>query len=275
MKKYLLVALIAAFASCKDNNNDKAAGPKPAGTDTAVAPTSNKPAAMNTAAQIMAKKQVPVLCYHRIENGRADEYTVSPEAFAAQMQILKDSGYQTISGDQLHDYLLYNKELPEKPVVITFDDTRLEQFTIGKTEMEKRGFKGLYFIMTISIGKKNYMTKEQIAQLAADGHDVGLHTWDHHMVTKYTPEDWVKQIAEPQKLVAGITGKPCDYFAYPFGINDHTSGQELKKYFKLSFILSTKRDSTEPAQFVRRMIVPSGWSPQGMMKVMHSTFSRD
>ncbi|HRG03876.1 MAG TPA: hypothetical protein PLN75_06880, partial [Paludibacteraceae bacterium] len=32
----------------------------------------------NTAAEIYAKKQVPVLCYHRIENGRNDEYTVSP-----------------------------------------------------------------------------------------------------------------------------------------------------------------------------------------------------
>ncbi len=47
---------------------------------------------MNSAADIMAKAQVPVLCYHRITTGRNDEYTVTPAAFSAQMQLLKDSG---------------------------------------------------------------------------------------------------------------------------------------------------------------------------------------
>lgn len=229
----------------------------------------------NTAEAIMAKPQIPVLCYHRFEYGRNDDYTVTPVQFDEQMKILKDSGYQSILPDQLYDYLVYNKPVPEKSFVVTFDDNRLEHITIANETLKKYGFKGVYFIMTITIGKKNYMTKEQIAQLAAEGNTVGSHTWDHHMVTKYTPEDWQKQIVESNKTISDITGKPVEYFAYPFGINDHTAAEELSKHYKLSFILSTKRDSLQPTQMVRRMIVGHTWTPQGMMKVMHSTFSKN
>lgn len=229
----------------------------------------------NTNEAIMAKRQVPVLCYHRIENGRNDDYTVSPAAFEAQMKILADSGYTSVSPGELYNYLLYNTPLPEKPVMITYDDTRLEHFTIAAPTMEKYGFKGVFFIMTIAIGKKNYMDKEQIAGLSQRGHTVGSHTWDHHMVTKYTPEDWQKQIAGANKTISDITQKPVEYFAYPFGINDLVAARELSKYYKLSFILSTHREAAAPLQMVRRMIVAHNWSPQGMLKVMRSTFARN
>lgn len=271
MKKILIISFAALALSC--NNTDT----KVANNDSVTAAASNDTTVvqqkkMNSPEEIMAKKQVPVLCYHRIENGRNDEYTVSPAGFDAQMKILADSGYTSISPEQLYNYLAYNETLPEKPVIITFDDSRVEHSTIAAPVMEKYGMKGAFFIMTITYNKKNYMTKEQIADLAQRGHTVGLHTWDHHMVTKYNDSDWVKQIVDPQKYLAEITGKPVEYFAYPFGINDHKSAVELDKHMKLSFILSTKRDSTMPLQMVRRMIVPYGWTPQGMLKAMHSTF---
>lgn len=277
MKKIIFAFITFFIFACNSNESTQNNRDSISTTDsskTAETPV-NKDLKKNTVEEIMAKTQVPVLCYHRIENGRNDEYTVSPSGFDAQMKILKDSGYHAINPDELYQYLLYNGQLPEKPVLITFDDSRVEHATIAAPVMEKYGFKGTFFIMTITYNKKNYMTKEQIAQLAKNGHTVGLHTWDHHMVTKYHDSDWVKQIIKPQKQLAEITGKPVEYFAYPFGINDHKAAVELEKYFKLSFILSTKRDSTMPLQMVRRMIVPYGWSPQGMLKAMQSTFSKN
>src|SRR5690606_9105274 len=63
------------------------------------------------AATIMARPQVPILCYHDIRpikpNASSDAkvYTVTPEAFADQMKTLADSGYQTILPDDLYNYL--------------------------------------------------------------------------------------------------------------------------------------------------------------------------
>lgn len=228
----------------------------------------------NTPAQTYAKPEVPILCYHRIADGKKGDYTVSPATFTAHMKILADSGYHSISPTQLYDYLVYNKALPEKPVMITFDDSRTEHFEIAAPTLEKYGFRGVFFIMTITYNKKNYMTKEQIAGLARAGHTIGLHTWDHTMVTKYKDSiDWQKQIAEPKEKLEKIVGQPIEYFAYPNGVYDHNGAMELSKYFKISFTLTSKRDSTIPLQTVRRMIVPE-WTAQGLLKSMQRSFNK-
>ena len=230
-------------------------------------------------ATMFSKKEVPVLCYHHIREAKPGQsetmksYSVSPESFAQQMKMLKDSGYETILPDQLYNYLVYGGKLPAKPVIISFDDTDEEQFTIGAAEMKKYGFKGVFFIMTISISRPRYMTKEQLKQLADDGNAVEAHTWDHHMVTKYKGTDFDIQFVKPKKKVEDITGKPADYFAYPFGIWNQAAIPELKKAgYKMAFILSSKRDSTEPLFTLRRMIVPGQWSTPGMMRAMKQTF---
>ena len=230
--------------------------------------------AENTAAQVYAKPEVSVLCYHRISEGPKSEYRISPATFSAHMKMLSDSGYHTISPDQLYDYLVYNKTLSEKPVIIAFDDSRAEHFEIAAPAMEKVGFRGVFFIMTITYNKKNYMTTDQIVQLEKAGHTIGLHSWDHTMVTKYKEAaDWKKQVTDPKKKLESIVGKPVEYWAYPNGVYDHKGAEELSKYFKLSFTLYSKRDSVVPLQTVRRMIVPE-CTPQGLLKSMHRTFGK-
>ena len=223
-------------------------------------------------ATILSKKEVPILCYHHI-GYRPDQYEVTPVAFADQMKILADSGYKTILPDDLYKYLVHGAPLPPKPVMITFDDNDKEQFTIGKTEMDKYGFKGVYFIMTITINRKRYMSEQQLKELSDSGHVIAGHTWDHHMVTKFTTSSWDSQLVVPQKRLEAITGKPVKYFAYPFGLWNKEAIPFLKSNgYKLAFILSTKRDSTEPLYTIRRMIIPGQWSPQGMIKAMQTTF---
>jgi peptidoglycan/xylan/chitin deacetylase (PgdA/CDA1 family) len=60
--------------------------------------------------------------------------------------------------------------------MITFDDTRGEQFSIGANEMDKYGFKGVFFVMTVSINRPNYLTKDQIKKLSNTGHVIAAHT---------------------------------------------------------------------------------------------------
>ena len=158
--------------------------------------------------------------------------------------------------------------------MITFDDSRVEHALIAAPVLEKNGFRGVFFIMTITYNKKNYMTKDQIAGLAKAGHTVGLHSWDHTMVIKYKEAaDWQKEVIDPKKKLETIVGKPVEYWAYPNGVYDHKSAEELSKYFKLSFSLATKRDSIEPLQCIRRIIVPE-CSAQGLLTSMHRSFSK-
>ena len=227
------------------------------------------------------KKEVPVLCYHRIrhilpsDGENLKTYSVTPAAFAEQMEALHDNGYHTILPDQLYDYLVHGKTLPDKPVMISFDDSRGEQFSLGAAEMEKYGFKGVFFIMTVTLNRPGYMTEAQIKNLSDNGHVIGAHTWDHHKVIKYTAEDWNIQLEKPQKKLETITAKSVRYFAYPFGLWNTAATTEIKKRdYKLAFILSTKSDATNPLFTVRRMIVAGGWSSQTLLKNMEKNFNK-
>ena len=282
MKNIFSASLILLFflASCS-TPSQKAKKESSAVVTPEVKNIDTKKTAIADLATILSKKEVPILCYHHIRNFKAGEsenmksYSVTPVAFAAQMKALSDSGYSTILPDQLYEYLVHDGVLPAKPVMLTFDDTDEEQYSIGKTDMNKYGFKGVYFIMTISINRPRYMSKDQIKNLSDSGHVIAGHTWDHHMVTKYQREDWDTQLVKPRKQLEAITGKSITYFAYPFGLWNQAAIPEIKnRDYKLAFILSTKRDSTEPLYTVRRMIVPGQWSTNGMLKAMRSTFNK-
>ena len=270
---YFLTVIIFLFVTyaCNSKKENPANRSSKNNTDT----SATKPVV--DIATILSKKEVPILCYHHIRNftagGRLIGYVVAPAAFAAQMKILSDSGYKTILPDDLYEYLVHGGSIPQKSVMITFDDTDEEQYSVGKNEMDKYGFKGVYFIMSISINRPRYISKEQLKELSDSGHVIAAHTWDHHMVTKYQPATWDTQLVVPKKKLEAITGKPVKYFAYPFGLWNQAAIPELKsRGIKLAFILSTKRDSTEPLYTIRRMIVPGQWSPQGMLKAMKTTF---
>ena len=130
-------------------------------------------------------KQVPVLCYHNIsKNGEKESpLWIGEQRFNEQIKMLHDSGYHTILPEQLYQHLTKGTALPSRPILITFDDTHEAHFSIAKSVMDHYGFKGVFFIMTVCVGKKNYMTAGQIKALVENGHAIGLHTYDHPSVT--------------------------------------------------------------------------------------------
>lgn len=275
---FIAVAALLLLVGCQsEKSKDKTT------VDSSVpAPTEKKivrKKTMSDAATILAKKEVPILCYHNLKELKAGDgemtktYTVTPGDFAQQMKALSDAGYHSILPNQLYDYLVYDVPLPSNPVMITFDDTRGEQYSIGAAEMKKYGFKGVFFLMTVSIGRPNYLSKEEIKSLSDSGHVIAAHTWDHHMVTKYTGDDWNTQLVKPKSKLEEITGKPVTYFAYPFGLWNKAAIPELKKSgYQMAYILATERDPVDPLYTIRRIIVAGQWSKERFMDAIKSSF---
>ena len=274
----LIVAAALLLQSCASNDSTSVTNNSDStvqtSTDSVPTATATENAPLADAATILQRKQVPVLCYHDIKDWKPGlrqsmkEYIVPVASFKEQIQSLADSGYQTITPDQYYNHLTKGAELPAKPIIISFDDADQEQYTIGAAELDKHNFKGVFFVMTIVIGKKNYMSSEMIKDLSAKGHVIGSHTWDHHNVKNYTAEDYKVQFAGSKEKLESITGKPVEYFAYPFGVWNEAALPELQKSgYKGAFQLSAnKRDSTLPLYTLRRMIVPGTWNTATMHK---------
>lgn len=279
----LFISLMAACSNdVKQDASDKTSQQTNT-NDTSISSTQKSSANKQPAdaKTILARKEVPILCYHQIRDWKpsdskgAREIIVPIQLFKDQIKMLKDSGYNTILPDQLYNYLVYGDSLPEKPVMITFDDTDEDQYSIGNEVLKQYGYKGVYFMMTVSINRPpNYMTKDQIKQLAAENNCIALHTWNHQKVPSYTTdEDWNTQITKPRKVLQDLTGQPVEYFAYPYGLWNKEAFEPLKKNgIKAAFILATKRDENDPLYTIRRIIASGYWSPKGLYQSMQKSF---
>ncbi|WP_379089864.1 polysaccharide deacetylase family protein [Pedobacter sp. UC225_65] len=232
---------------------------------------------------ILDRKQVPILCYHQVRNWKptdgkvGKDYIVEIQNFKDQIKMLADSGYHTILPDQLYAYLNTGAKLPSKPIMLTFDDTDLDQFTVVNPTLKKYGYKAVYFIMTVSIGKKgkfvDYMSADQIKQLSDEGNVIGSHTYDHKNFKKYAGKDWEEQLDKPTKRLEEITGKKMTEFAYPFGLWNAEGIPELKKRgFRMAYQLSTKRDEKDPLFTIRRIIASGYWSPKTLSNSIKNSF---
>lgn len=285
----LLTGLIL-IASCQSKSNSASTS---VSADTAEHMANNEPVSsvpvdinkikVADAKTILARKQVPILCYHQVRNWKerdgkvGKDYIVEVQNFKDQIKMLADSGYHTILPDQLYAYLNTGAALPSKPIMLTFDDTDLDQFTTVNPILKKYGYKAVYFIMTVSIGKKgkfvDYMSADQIKQLSDEGNVIGSHTYDHKNFKKYAGKDWEEQLDKPTKKLEEITGKKMTEFAYPFGLWNAEGIPELKKRgFKMAFQLATKRDEKDPLFTIRRIIASGYWSPKTLSNSIKNSF---
>lgn len=267
-------------ADSTNTSTDSTAAARPDATAAAAVDTAGLPGGKVPAPSvIMGRKEVPILCYHQVRDWKptdsrtSKDYIMPPADLKAELKMLADSGYHTILPDQLYAYLTKGEALPSKPVMLTFDDTDEDQYTVAWPEMKKYGFKGVFFIMTVSLNRlPHYMTKEQVKELSDAGNMIESHTWDHHNVRKYQGNDWAIQIDKPTRQLEAITGKPCRYFAYPFGLWNRAALPELRKRgFIAAFQLADKMDPTDPLMTIRRIIVGGGWS----LKTFSTAINRD
>jgi peptidoglycan/xylan/chitin deacetylase (PgdA/CDA1 family) len=223
--------------------------------------------------------EIPVLCYHQIRNytpvdgSTARAYTVTPENFAAHMKMLADSGFHTILPDDLYYWLTLGRALPDKPVLITFDDNTISQYMNAVPVLKKHGFKAVFFVMTVSLNKPNYMSSAQLKELQQQGFVMGGHSWDHKNMRHYTDADWKVQLDDSFKTLEGITGEQPRFFAYPFGAWSQKSLGELQKRgIKLAFTLNTKSDAKNPLLTVRRLLVAGSFSANTLNKHIKQSF---
>ncbi len=164
---------------------------------------------------------VPILLYHRIDVSATDsQYYVSPDKFEQQMKLLQDWRYTTITTELLVKVITDGADLPLRPIIITFDDGHLNNYTTAFPIMQKYGFTGVVYIIGEYMGTPGYMNAAQIKEMAKAGWEVGSHTMTHPNLTAL---DWQQQkyeIIESRGFLETKLGIPVLTFAYPFGEYD-------------------------------------------------------
>lgn len=172
---------------------------------------------------------VPVLNYHQINDRDHNALTVSSSEFAAQMQYLATEGYHTITPQELADSLENNTALPEKPIVITFDDGYLDNYQNAYPVLKEHNMKATIFLISDYVSTyPNYLTWSQIDEMQQSGLiDFESHTLSHIELPKASSEKEIEhQLKGARQALEWHLKKPVHFIAYPCGsYNDEV--QEL------------------------------------------------
>jgi peptidoglycan/xylan/chitin deacetylase (PgdA/CDA1 family) len=181
---------------------------------------------------------VPVLVYHNFSKIRSEKMTLSKDDFDAQMKYLKQKNYHVISLDQLMEFLDYKEQLPEKSIVITFDDAWRSAYDIALPILIKYGFPATFFIYTDFIGGGKALSWEDIKELSKMGFDIQCQTKTHRNLSIPKKDesfrDYFKsiemEVTYPKKLFKKMLNKDCLYLAYPYGETNNLVIAILKKH---------------------------------------------
>lgn len=195
-----------------------------------------------------AGEEVPILLYHHIDEEGEGNSCIQTKNFLAHLDALAQAGYSTVSPMQLIDYVQRGTELPDKPILITFDDGYRSNYEIAYPALVQRGMKATIFMIGVSAGKDTYkdtgkpmiphFSYEQAKEMVDSGLiSVQSHTYDLHQYGPLEPdggrngmlpmdtesqerylqvlrEDLERSILE----TAQKTGEPVTALAYPVGL---------------------------------------------------------
>lgn len=169
---------------------------------------------------------IPVLMYHHFQETVPENKVstiVTPEEFEEHLSCLRDNGYNSISFFDLYDYLHWQKELPEKPFILTIDDGYTSNYTYGLPLLKKYNTKATIFMVTSFVGKNvnefDHFTWEQAEEMKGSGFvDIQNHSHKHAKHINMTREQVIDSVITAQDLIESKLGESrVKVFAYPGG----------------------------------------------------------
>lgn len=186
--------------------------------------------------------RLPIVMYHKISDCKKGTYIVTQQQFENDLLAFDKAGYTTVFPSEIIEYVKSGKSLPQKPLLITFDDGHYNNLYYGLPLLKKYNAKALINIIgkfsnfsTVSGDHSNnnysHLTWSQIKELNLSGHfEIGSHSYNMH---NYKPRFGISQksgesdeqycsclsedielLQEKLEYFAGVKPK---VFAYPFG----------------------------------------------------------
>jgi peptidoglycan/xylan/chitin deacetylase (PgdA/CDA1 family) len=163
---------------------------------------------------------VPILMYHVISSPKQgapypELYTPAP-VFAAQMRALARRGYHAVTLHAVDDYWRRGYALPRHPVVLSFDDGYLSDYTHARPVLEKLGWPGVLNLEVDNV-RPGDLVATQVRGLIRAGWEVDSHTLTHPDLRTVSDVQLHHELVASRAYLRRHFGVPADYFCYPAG----------------------------------------------------------
>ncbi len=161
------------------------------------------------------------------------DLSVKPAELEAQLAWLRSQGYQGIRLADLVYYFTQGRPLPEKPVILTFDDGYRDNYTNAFPLLLKYGYVGTFFLVTrpIDDGDPAYLSWDMVKEMHQAGMDMEPHGYRHYDLRGRDVDFLVYEIVGAKEAIEARTGETCRFFAYPSGSYDRQTVAVLRSAY--------------------------------------------
>ena len=172
---------------------------------------------------------LPSFTYHHVDPKITNDITITPATFEAELKTLQSLGYHSVTAREVVEHQIKGTPLPDKPVMLSFDDGWITQYTNAWPLLQKYGFKATFFInpQPISAGYRAYLTRDMVETLAKAGNDIESHTWRHYPLTRSRTvsaaafqKGNVSELTRASAWIATAAGQAPVAICYPYGYYD-------------------------------------------------------
>ena len=194
--------------------------------------------------------RLPVLMYHNIgtRDPRSNPYlTISSRTFKRHLKWIARHGYNTITASQWVDWCREGKTLPEKPILLTFDDAYRETAKAAFPVLRDLGFRATVFVVTSEIGgtntwdqasgfaKQQLMSEEEITYWAEQRIEFGAHSHTHPDLCSRNTFEVAAELISSRDELSKVVKQPVRAFAYPYGCYDDSVVACARTGFSIAF----------------------------------------
>jgi peptidoglycan/xylan/chitin deacetylase (PgdA/CDA1 family) len=153
------------------------------------------------------------------------DLSVTPELFSAHLDAMQQAGYTTITLYALLDHLSQGTPLPEKPVVLTFDDGYLDNYENAFPRLRDRGMTATFFIVTDFIDGKRpeYVTWDMVREMYAGGMSIESHGRNHVSLKNKDRDYLIWQALGSMETIQFELGVRPRFVSYPAGDYDQAT----------------------------------------------------
>ena len=194
---------------------------------------------------------------------------VPPAQLAAQTDWLSAHGYQAITLRQLFAAWAGLRPLPPKPIVFSFDDGYLSDFTAALPTLRRHHWPGVLDLAVRNLSRGD-IEPWQVRRLIAAGWEIAAHTISHVDVTTVGPAQLRDEVAGSRTDLEQRFGVPVDFFCYPLG---HYDARAIAAVQAAGFHGATTENEglarpNEPFTLARIRIEP-GDGVRGLIEKLH------
>ena len=168
---------------------------------------------------------IPMLLYHDIQQEHPIEesvITITPQRFEEHIAALLNNGYTPISFEDIYNASKGKFIMPKRPVVISFDDGYLTNYSYGFPIIQKYGIKATIFVIVDTIGrtdiKNPHFSWEQAKIMQQSGLvSIQSHTLNHYDLTVLDKFSLIRELRFSKYKIEKNLGISCDVLAFPYG----------------------------------------------------------